>query len=124
MRLIFRSNRGFITDSHYILLSPTELLSLNTTSGVFRKLGRLYGSCLRQTLNDSSIRMRLDKLGGYLQIGSVGPQSISPLISKIKNIGPMPIIGIYYDLSYGRKPQTLLIIDGPTTSSHILAVID
>ncbi|XP_039443562.1 uncharacterized protein LOC120423723 [Culex pipiens pallens] len=98
-----------------------QLLSLNTTSGVFRKLGRLYGSCLRQTLNDSSIRMRLDKLGGYLQIGSVGPQSISPLISKIKNIGPMPIIGIYYDLSYGRKPQTLLIIDGPTTSSHILA---
>ncbi|XP_065087387.1 endothelin-converting enzyme homolog [Ochlerotatus camptorhynchus] len=98
-----------------------QLLSLNTTSGVFRKLGRLYGSCLRQTLNDSSIKMRLDKLGGYLQIGSVGPQSISPLISKIQSIGPMPIIGIYYDLSYGRKPQTLLIIDGPTTSLHILA---
>ncbi|XP_055618405.1 neprilysin-3 [Toxorhynchites rutilus septentrionalis] len=97
-----------------------QLLSLNTTSGLFRKLGRLYGSCLRQTLNDSTIKMQLDKLGGYLQIGSVGPQSISPLISKIKKIGPMPIIGIYYDLSYGRKPQTLLIIDGPTTSAHIL----
>ncbi|XP_055588122.1 endothelin-converting enzyme 1 [Uranotaenia lowii] len=101
-------------------LQMQQLLALNTTSGVFRKLGRLYGSCLRQTLNDSSIRSRLDKLGGYLQIGSVGPQSISPLISKIKTIGPMPIIGIYFDLSYGRKPQTLLIIDGPTTSSPIL----
>ncbi|EAT41265.1 AAEL007081-PA [Aedes aegypti] len=98
-----------------------QLLSLNTTSGIFRKLGRLYGSCLRQTLNDSTIKMRLDKLGGYLQIGSVGPQSISPLIAKIQSIGPMPIIGIYYDLSYGRKPQTLLIIDGPTTSAQILA---
>ncbi|XP_058464898.1 uncharacterized protein LOC131438712 [Malaya genurostris] len=97
-----------------------QLLSLNTTTGLFRKLGRLYGSCLRQTLNDSAIKMHLDKLGGYLQIGSVGPQSMSPLISKIQSIGPMPIIGIYYDLSYGRKPQTLLIIDGPTTSSQIL----
>nr|XP_029716259.1 endothelin-converting enzyme homolog [Aedes albopictus] len=98
-----------------------QLLSLNTTTGIFRKLGRLYGSCLRQTLNDSTIKLRLDKLGGYLQIGSVGPQSISPLIAKIQSIGPMPIIGIYYDLSYGRKPQTLLIIDGPTTSAQILA---
>ncbi|XP_041760851.1 neprilysin-3 [Anopheles merus] len=97
-----------------------QLLSLNTTSGIFRKLGRLYGSCLRQELNDTSIRRRLDQLGGYLHIGSVGPQSISPLVAKIQAIGPLPLIGIYYDLSYGRKPQTLLIIDGPNTPPNIL----
>uniref|UniRef100_A0A182FR35 Peptidase M13 N-terminal domain-containing protein n=1 Tax=Anopheles albimanus TaxID=7167 RepID=A0A182FR35_ANOAL len=97
-----------------------QLLSLNTTSGIFRKLGRLYGSCLRQELNDSSIRRRLDQLGGYLHIGSVGPQSISPLVAKIRAIGPLPLIGIYYDLSYGRNPQTLLIIDGPSTPPNIL----
>ena len=62
----------------------------------------------------------LDKLGGYLQIGSVGPLNISPLITKINEIGPTPIIGIYYDLSYGRNPQTLLIIDGPNASPFIL----
>uniref|UniRef100_A0A182M0N4 Peptidase M13 N-terminal domain-containing protein n=1 Tax=Anopheles culicifacies TaxID=139723 RepID=A0A182M0N4_9DIPT len=97
-----------------------QLLSLNTTSGIFRKLGRLYGSCLRQELNDTSIRRRLEQLGGYLHIGSVGPQSISPLVAKIQAIGPLPLIGIYYDLSYGRKPQTLLIIDGPNTPPNIL----
>uniref|UniRef100_A0A182JUX3 Peptidase M13 N-terminal domain-containing protein n=1 Tax=Anopheles christyi TaxID=43041 RepID=A0A182JUX3_9DIPT len=97
-----------------------QLLSLNTTSGIFRKLGRLYGSCLRQELNDTSIRRRLDQLGGYLHIGSVGPQSISPLVAKIQAIGPLPLIGIYYDLSYGRKPQMLLIIDGPNTPPNIL----
>uniref|UniRef100_A0AAG5CQE6 Peptidase M13 N-terminal domain-containing protein n=1 Tax=Anopheles atroparvus TaxID=41427 RepID=A0AAG5CQE6_ANOAO len=97
-----------------------QLLSLNTTSGIFRKLGRLYGSCLRQELNDSSIKRRLDQLGGYLHIGSVGPQSLSPLVVKIQAIGPLPLVGIYYDLSYGRKPQTLLIIDGPNTPPNIL----
>jgi hypothetical protein len=61
----------------------------------------------------------LDKLGGYLQIGSLGPSSISPLMTKINDIGPTPIVGIYYDLSYGRNPQTLLIIDGPNASPYI-----
>lgn len=30
----------------------------------------------------------------------------------------MPIINIYYDLSFGKKPHILLIIDGPNSAPH------
>ncbi|CAD7084187.1 unnamed protein product [Hermetia illucens] len=96
------------------------LLQHNTTSGPFRKLGRLYGSCLRQTANSSTIHLVLDKLGGYLPIGALGPSSLAPLISKIYEMGPTPLIDVHYDLSYGRRPQVLLIIGGPSTSAQIL----
>lgn len=95
-----------------------ELLTHNTTSGTFRKLGRLYGSCLRQTMNSSTIRLTLDELGGYLPIGAVGPSSIAPLVSKINKLGPTPLLGIYYDLSYGK--QIMLIIDGPMEFAPVL----
>ncbi|XP_059610294.1 neprilysin-1 [Phlebotomus argentipes] len=101
-------------------LQMQNLLVTNTSSGVFRKLGRLYESCLRQTLNSSSIRLLLESLGGYLPSGSLGPSSIAPLMSKIAAFGPTPLIGVYFDLSYGRKPQIVLIIDGPTTSASVL----
>ncbi|XP_055716505.1 endothelin-converting enzyme 1 [Phlebotomus papatasi] len=101
-------------------LQMQNLLETNTSSGVFRKLGRLYESCLRQSLNSSSIRLLLESLGGYLPNGSLGPSSIAPLMSKIAALGPTPLIGIYFDLSYGRKPQIMLIIDGPTTSAPVL----
>lgn len=95
-----------------------ELLTHNTTSGTFRKLGRLYGSCLRQTMNSSTIRLTLDELGGYLPIGAVGPSSVAPLVSKINKLGPTPLVGIYYDLSYGK--QIMLIIDGPMEFAPVL----
>lgn len=101
-----------------------ELLALNTTSGPFRKLGRLYESCLRQAMNSSTIRLLVEKLGGYLPLNSLGPKSIANLVTKINEIGPNPLIDIYYDLSYGRKPRVLLIIDGPIDPSHLLEVSD
>lgn len=35
---------------------------------------------------------------------------------------PMPLLDVYYDLSYGRGAQVLLIIDIPPDVSHILQV--
>uniref|UniRef100_W8BH66 Endothelin-converting enzyme 2 n=1 Tax=Ceratitis capitata TaxID=7213 RepID=W8BH66_CERCA len=96
------------------------LLQHNTTSGPFRKLGRLFSSCLRQTTNSSTIKYVLEQLGGYLPVGAVGPISISSLIKKIYNLGPTPLVDIYYDLSYGRRPQVILIISEPGISSPIL----
>lgn len=97
-----------------------ELLTRNTTSGLYRKLGRLYSSCLRQTINASSIRSNWEYLGGYLPIGSMGPSSISPLMSKIIKVGPTPLISLYYDLSYGKQPHTMLVVDASTESSPVL----
>lgn len=67
--------------------------------------------------------MVLDQLGGYLPIGALGPSSISQLVSKIYKLGPTPLVDIYYDLSYGKRPSVLLIISGPSTTSPILEVI-
>ncbi|KAM7359547.1 neprilysin-like 16 isoform 1-T7 [Cochliomyia hominivorax] len=97
-----------------------QLLQHNTTYGPFRKLGRLFGSCLRQSTNSSTIHLVLEQLGGYLPIGALGPSSISQLISKIYEMGPTPLVDIYYDLSYGKRPHVLLIISGPSATSPIL----
>jgi hypothetical protein len=64
----------------------------------------------------------LDKLGGYLPIGALGPSIIAPLVNRINEIGPIPLLEIYFDLSYGRKPQILLIIDRPNGSPRVLEV--
>lgn len=101
-----------------------ELLQHNITSGPFRKLGRLFSSCLRQTTNSTSIRMLFEELGGYLPIGALGPSSIAPLITQIYQLGPTPLVDIYYDLSYGKRPQVLLIISGPGAAAPILEVIN
>jgi hypothetical protein len=99
------------------------LLSLNTTAGSFRKLGRLYESCLRQQLNSSTIRLTIEKLGGYLPINALGPLTVTPLLVKMMELGaPLPLLDVYYDMSYGRKPQVLLIIDIPPDVHHILQV--
>jgi hypothetical protein len=48
---------------------------------------------------------------------------VTPLLVKMMEIGaPLPLLDIYYDLSYGRKPKVLLIIDIPTDVHHILQV--
>ncbi|XP_073812271.1 neprilysin-like 16 isoform X2 [Musca autumnalis] len=97
-----------------------NLLQHNTTSGAFRKLGRLYGSCLRQTTYSPSVKLLLNQLGGYLPIGAVGPSNISELISKINELGPSPIVDVYFDLSYGKRPHTIIIVSAPRASSPIL----
>lgn len=98
-----------------------QLLSTNTTKGLYRKLGRLYESCLRQQLNSTTIRLTIEKLGGYLPINALGPLKVTPLLVKIMEFGaPIPLLDIYYDLSYGKKPQVLLIIDIPPDVHHIL----
>lgn len=88
----------------------------------FKKLKILYESCLKLTTNSSAIHRIFDHLGGYLTVGVIGPSSIAPLVAKIYELGPSPLVDIYYDLSYGRRPHVLLIISGPSTSSVILEV--
>lgn len=101
----------------------TELLSQNTTTGMFRKLGRFYESCLRQELNSSSIRLKIEELGGYIPISLAGPSSVTTLLKKMMEMGaPLVLFDIYYDLSYGKKPQSLLIVDIPTDVHQILQV--
>lgn len=100
-----------------------ELLSLNTTAGSFQKLGHLYESCLRQQLNSTTIRFAIERLGGYLPINALGPSTVTPLLVEMMDMGaPLPLLDVYYDLSYGRKPQVLLIIDIPPDVHHILQV--
>lgn len=100
----------------------TELLTETASKGFYRKLGRLYDSCMQQRLQSATVKRLLENLGGYLPDNTVGPSSLSPLISKISAYGPNPLIGIYYDLSYGRKPKVMLIIDEPTISAPVLEV--
>lgn len=64
--------------------------------------------------------MNFEYLGGYLPIGSLGPSSISPLMLKISKIGPTPLISLYYDLSYGKQPHTMLVVDASSESSPVL----
>lgn len=49
-----------------------------------------------------------------------GPSTIGGLILKLSDFGPIPLVSIYYDLSYGRKPQPMLIIDSSLESSPVL----
>lgn len=82
----------------------------------------MYGSCLRQRTNSSTIRLVLDKLGGYLPHSHVGPNFLSPLVEDINNLGPVPLVELHYDLSYGKNPQIMLVIDGPSSSPYVLEV--
>lgn len=64
--------------------------------------------------------MILDELGGYLPIGAIGPPKLDTLISKIIQMGPNPLISTYYDLSYGKMPQVMLVVDGPMETTPVL----
>lgn len=99
-----------------------ELLTENATEGPFRKLSRLYESCLRQTVQSPTVKLLMEELGGYLAEGTIGPESLMQIISKIAQKGPNPLIGTYFDLSYGRNPKIMLIIDQPTNSAPVLEV--
>lgn len=110
----------FMRPALYLHCVFVELLRHNTTTGTFQKLGRLYESCLRQTLNTSLLRMQIQMIGSYMPISVTGPATIGGLLNKINEYGPTPIVSIYYDLSYGRKPQSMLIIDSSFESAPVL----
>lgn len=60
------------------------------------------------------------RVGSYMPMTVTGPATISGLLLKINEYGPTPLVSIYYDLSYGRKPQSMLIIDSSLGSSPVL----
>lgn len=97
-----------------------DLLTHNTTTGPFQKLGRLYESCLRQTINATIVLTQLRELGGYLGVHEPTPASIGPLLVQASKIGPMPLVSLFFDLSYGKKPQSMLVVDSSLESSAVL----
>ncbi|XP_017005217.2 membrane metallo-endopeptidase-like 1 [Drosophila takahashii] len=113
--LIEMGNSQKSVDSQMLHLFQNKIMN-----GTFNILHNLFESCLQQTTNSTIMHKIFDSLGGYLPVGSVGPSSIAPLIAKIYDLGPSPLVDLYYDLSYGRRPHILLIISGPSTSSTIL----
>lgn len=100
-----------------------DLIKDNTTNGVYRKLGRLYESCLRQEINSSTIRLVVEELGGIL-VGpnALGPSNPSMSFSKLlsKFGAPMPLLDVYFDLSYGKKPKIIMMIDVPSDIRKVL----
>lgn len=88
--------------------------------GPFQKLGRLYESCLRQSINSSFVKFKMQQIGTYMPMTVTGPATIGGLILKLSEFGPTPLVSIYYDLSYGRKPQPMLIIDSSFESAPFL----
>ncbi|XP_017079843.1 neprilysin-2 [Drosophila eugracilis] len=113
--LIEMGNSQKSVDSQMLYLFQNKIMN-----GSYSILHNLFESCLQQTTNSTIMHKIFDSLGGYLPVGSVGPSSIAPLIAKIYDLGPSPLVDLYYDLSYGRRPHILLIISGPSTSSTIL----
>lgn len=62
----------------------------------------------------------MQQIGSYMPMTVTGPATIGGLILKLNEFGPTPLVSIYYDLSYGRKPQPMLIIDSSLESSPVL----
>lgn len=62
----------------------------------------------------------MQQFGSYMPMAVTGPSTIGGLILKLNEFGPIPLVSIYYDLSYGRKPQPMLIIDSSMESSPVL----
>lgn len=65
----------------------------------------------------------IEQLGGFLPPNLIS-YSVTPLMTKIvKSFGaPLPFFDLYYDLSYGRRPQILMIIDIPMDVRKTLQV--
>lgn len=116
--------RAFKTPQQIVDHQMLSLLQFNTSIGAYRKLGRLYESCLRQEINSSSIRLMVEQLGGVLPINQLGPSNaaMSFLKTLSKYGAPFPLFDIYFDLSYGRKPQIIMIIDVPSDTTKVLQV--
>lgn len=67
----------------FFLLSCSELLQHNTSTGPFQKLGRLYESCLRQSINSSFVRLKMQQIGSYMPSTVTGPSTIGGLILRL-----------------------------------------
>lgn len=61
-----------------------------------------------------------DELGSYLAVNEKPPSTIGPLLIKISKIGPVPLIALYFDLSYGKNPQAMLVVDSSLESAAVL----
>lgn len=62
----------------------------------------------------------MQEIGTYMPMTVTGPATVGGLILKLNEIGPTPLVSWYYDLSYGRKPQPMLIIDSSFESAPLL----
>lgn len=62
----------------------------------------------------------MHKIGSYMPMTVTGPATIGGLMLKISEFGPTPLVSVYYDLSYGRKPTPMLIVDSSLDSSPVL----
>lgn len=70
-----------------------HLIQQNTTSGQYRALGRLYGSCLRLKINTSAtLRLTLTELGGFLPPGALPGTTITDLLVQFGKYGVVPIV--------------------------------
>lgn len=100
-----------------------HLIAQNTTSGAFRSLGRLYGSCLRLQINTSTtLKLTLNELGGFLAPGALVPTTITDLLLRFSKFGVMPIVNYVYEISSGRKPHINLVIEASNLNSPVIEV--
>lgn len=59
-------------------------------------------------------------IGTHTNSTVTGPRTIGGLILKLNEFGPTPLVSIYYDMSYGRKSQPMIIIDSSMESAPAL----
>lgn len=100
-----------------------HLITQNTTAGIYRKLGRLYGSCLRQNFSARAVRNVLNDIGGFLIAGSLLPATVSDLFIRFNKFGFTPVMSYNYEISTGRKPRIELVLEMAYLNARVLEVI-
>ncbi|XP_077300836.1 neprilysin-like 16 isoform X2 [Arctopsyche grandis] len=122
LRPAFGMDLSFTSIQTNVHLQIQQLLSMNATSGRFKKLGKFYSSCLmsfNKPVDMSPMYMVLDKLGGYLPPGSLGPNDVTSLIVGIIKANGAPLIDIYLDRDVHNKSAYSIVVDLPRdTTSH------
>lgn len=98
------------------------LITQNTTSGIYRKLGRLYGSCLRQNISARAVLNVLNDIGGLVMTGALLPASLTDLFLQFNRFGFMPVISYNYEISTGRRPRIELVLEMAYLNAHVLEV--
>lgn len=99
-----------------------HLITQNTTVGIYRKLGRLYGSCLRQNVSSRSVMNVLNDIGGLLMAGALQPATLTDLFARFNRFGMMPVIAFNFEISTGRKPRIELVLEMAYLNAHVLEV--
>lgn len=98
------------------------LITQNTTTGIYRKLGRLYGSCLRQNISARVVINVLNDIGGFVVAGSLLPSTLSDLLSRLNRFGFMPVVSYNYEISTGRRPKIEFVLEMAYLNAHVLEV--